>query len=111
MYPAVTPLAVPIIITPWGVVAILVFMGLAAGDHLLIASVIGFLLLTMALNLIGMLMARQIIALIGFVTFQIVGWVFAVLQAGLAVEAVVISLRNLWPFPVQSVIEAITRWH
>ena len=98
MYPAVTPLAVPIIITPWGVVAILVFMGLAAGDHLLIASVIGFLLLTMALNLIGMLMARQIIALIGFVTFQIVGWVFAVLQAGLAVEAVVISLRNLGLF-------------
>src|SRR5208283_3827308 len=27
--PAVTPLAIPTIVTPWGVVAILVFMGLA----------------------------------------------------------------------------------
>jgi len=94
-YPYVMPLAIPTIITPWGIVAILVFVGLAAGDYGRIAMIIGLLLFTMALNLVGMLLARQIIALVGFVTFQVAGWIFAVLQAGLAVEAIVISLRHM----------------
>ena len=82
------------IITPWGVVAILVFMGLAGGNIGMIASILGLLLLIMALNLVGMLLVRQIISLVGIVTFQVLGWVFAVLQAGLAVNAVVISLQH-----------------
>jgi len=49
----------------------------------------------MLLNLVGMLLARQIIAVVGMITFQVLGWIFAVLQAGLAVDAVVTSLRNL----------------
>jgi multiple antibiotic resistance protein len=93
-HPAVTPLAIPVIITPWGVVAILLFMDLANGNFDVIASILGMLLLIMALNLVGMLLARQIIGLVGLVTFQVMGWIFAVLQAGLAVEAVVISLQN-----------------
>jgi multiple antibiotic resistance protein len=97
-HPYVTPLAIPTIVTPWGVVAILVFMGIAAGDPALIATIIGLLVLIMGLNLAGMLLARQIIALVGLVTFQVVGWVFAVLQAGLAVDSVVVALRNLGLF-------------
>jgi small neutral amino acid transporter SnatA (MarC family) len=42
-----------------------------------------------------MLLARWIIAAVDIVTFQVVGWIFAVLQAGFAVDAVVTSLRNL----------------
>lgn len=101
-HPAVTPLAIPIIITPWGVVAILVFMGLAGGNTGMIVSILTMLLLIMALNLVGMLLARQIISLVGIVTFQVIGWVFAVLQAGLAVEAIVISLQHF------GVIRAVT---
>ncbi len=93
--PAVTPLAIPIIITPWGVTAILFFADLAGGDSKMLATVIGILLLIMLLNLVGMLLARQIIAGVGVISFQVVGWIFAVLQAGLAVDAVVTSLRNL----------------
>jgi multiple antibiotic resistance protein len=93
--PAVTPLAIPIIVTPWGVTAILFFADLAYGDAKTFASVIGILLLVMLLNLTGMLLARQIIARVGAITFQVLGWIFAVLQAGLAADAVVTSLRNL----------------
>ncbi len=93
--PAVTPLAIPIIVTPWGVTAILFFAELANGDAAILASVIGILLLVMLLNLAGMLLAKQIIARVGVTTFQVVGWIFAVLQAGLAADAVVTSLRNL----------------
>jgi small neutral amino acid transporter SnatA (MarC family) len=49
----------------------------------------------MLLNLVGMLLARPIIACVGIITFQVLGWIFAVLQASLAVDAVVTSLRNL----------------
>ena len=94
-HPAVTPLAIPIIVTPWGVTAILFFVELASGDLKMLAVVIAVLLLVMLLNLIGMLLARRIIALVGIIAFQVVGWIFAVLQAGLAVDAVVTSLRNL----------------
>src|SRR5271155_3770813 len=96
--PAVTPLAIPIIVTPWGVTAILFFADLAYGDPKTLASVIGILLLVMLLNLTGMLLAKQIIARVGIITFQVVGWIFAVLQAGLAVDAVVTSLRNMGLF-------------
>jgi small neutral amino acid transporter SnatA (MarC family) len=95
-------LAVPIIVTPWGVTAILFFTDLAYGDAKMLANVIGILLLIMLLNLAGMLLAKQIIARFGMITFQVLGWIFAVLQAGLAVDAVVTSLRNLALFQPMS---------
>ena len=52
----------------------------------------------MLLNLVGMLLTRPIIACVGMITFQVLGWIFAVLQASLAVDAVVTSLRNLGLF-------------
>jgi multiple antibiotic resistance protein len=48
----------------------------------------------MALNLIGMLFAKRIIDLVGVVSFKLLGWVFAVLQAGLAVHVFVHALQN-----------------
>ena len=59
------------------------------------ATVIGLLLLVMLLNFVGMLLAKPIIQGVGVLTFQVVGWIFAVLQAGFAVDAVVTSLRHL----------------
>ena len=95
---AITPLAIPVIITPWGVTALLFFAELSSGDLMMQSTVVGILLLIMLLNLVGMLLARPIIACVGIITFQVLGWIFAVLQAGLAVDAVVTSLRNLGLF-------------
>jgi multiple antibiotic resistance protein len=61
------------------------------------AIVIGVLLLVMLLNLVGMLLSTQIIARVGMISFQVLGWILAVLQAGFAVDAVVTSVRNLAP--------------
>jgi multiple antibiotic resistance protein len=93
--PAITPLAIPIIVTPWGVAAILFFADLAYDDLKMSATVVGILLLVMLLNLVGMLLVRQIIARVGMISFQVLGWILAVLQAGFAVDAVVTSARNL----------------
>ena len=48
--PAVAPLAIPTIVTPWGVTAILFFVELADGDLKVLPTVIGILLLVMLLN-------------------------------------------------------------
>lgn len=94
-HPSITPLAIPVIVTPWGVTAILFFADGAWEDSNAMATVIGILLLVMLLNLVGMLLAKPIIQGVGMLTFQVVGWIFAVLQAGFAVDAVVTSLRHL----------------
>ncbi len=89
------PLSIPIIITPWGVVAILLFMRLTHDDHAATFEVIAILLLVMALNFVGMLFARQILKVLGIATFQLMGWIFGILQCGLAVETILVALRNL----------------
>ena len=76
-------------------VAILVFMTLASGDSLDILTVLAVLIGTMILNLAGMLFAPQIVGLVGIVTFQVAGWIFSVLQAGLAVDFVVKALKHM----------------
>lgn len=92
---AVMPVAIPIIITPWGVVAILLFMRLAEREPAGVASVVATLLLVMILNLLGMLFARWIMKAVGLAVFQLLGWIFAIMQCGLAVQVVLIALRNL----------------
>ncbi len=94
-YPAIAPLAIPTIVTPFGVVAILVFMGLAEGDPAATWTVLAILILMMALNFVGMVFARQIVGAVGVVTFQALGWIFAVLQAGLAIDVAVKAIRNM----------------
>ena len=94
-FPAIAPLAIPTIITPSGVVAILVFIGLAGGNPFNILTVLVVLVGMMILNLVGMLFARQIVGLVGIVTFQVTGWIFSVVQAGLAVDFVVKAVKHL----------------
>jgi len=93
-HPALSPVAIPVIITPWGAMAILMAMGLAGDNADLAKKVILILVVIMALNLIGMLFAKRIIDLVGVVSFKLLGWVFAVLQAGLAVHVFVHALQN-----------------
>ncbi len=93
-YPALSPVAIPIIITPWGAMAILMAMGLAGDDEALARTVVMMLFVIMALNLVGMLFAKPIVQFLGVVSFKLLGWIFAVLQAGLAVHVFVHALQN-----------------
>lgn len=88
------PLSIPVIITPWGLVAILLFMRLSK-DRTETISVMAILLLVMALNFVGMVFARAIMKVVGIASFQLTGWIFGILQCGLAVETILIALRNL----------------
>lgn len=92
--PTLSPLAVPTIVTPGGVVAILFFMArtddaISSIDVMLIT---GFMMLA---NLVSMLLAGRIMKIVGLAPLQVTGWVFYVLQAGMAVQAILNALARL----------------
>ena len=91
---ALSPIAIPIIITPWGAAAILIAVGLVSNESEL-ATVLSNLLLIMLLNLGGMLFAHYIMWLTGEAFWKLLGWVFSVVQAGLSVHVIVVGLRNI----------------
>ena len=92
---ALSPLAVPTIVTPYGIVAILLFVNIAKQDPSLRAGIYGLLVLIMLMNFVGMWFAKQIVHALGIPTFRLLGWIFSVLQAGLAVQVVVGASRML----------------
>jgi multiple antibiotic resistance protein len=97
--PVLSPIAIPTIITPIGVVAILFFAVQAVGDDAFKLQLIEVLLGIMAMNFVAMILAGPIMRTIGVPILQIIGWVFSAAQAGLAVKAIIASLRRLQIVP------------
>lgn len=97
--PVASPLAVPTIVTPVAIVAVLFFLARTAGDpdgrqtfYLLLIGI-------MAVNFVAMLIAVPFVRLLGLPILQLLGWVFAMLQASLAVAAILAALRRLSIIP------------
>jgi len=93
--PVLSPLTIPGIVTPIGVAAILFFSALAPGNPSMEQSLIAVLLTVMVLDFLAMLGAAPIMRLVSLPVLQVVGWVFAALQAGLGVEAIIGAVRHL----------------
>ena len=98
---AVFPIAVPAIVTAPGIAAIATIVVLNRHDLGHNTVVVALLLGVMLLNLLALWNAETILkhGLAG--VLPVVGWVLAVLQASLAVQMVIYSLRVLevlhWP--------------
>ena len=98
---AVFPIAIPAIVTAPGIAAIAAVVVLNRHDLAHQAAVVALLIGVMALNLLTLLNNEAILrhGLAG--VLPVVGWVLAVLQATLAVQMVIASLRLLeilhWP--------------
>lgn len=90
----INPLTIPAIITPYGLVAILVATTQSQGNIPRQIAIFGILLVIILLNWLGMTFAKQIIQKLNIITLLIVGWVFAVLQAGLAIDLVLEGLTR-----------------
>jgi multiple antibiotic resistance protein len=91
---AINPLTIPAIITPYGIVAILVATSQAEGDIKRQISIFALLLLIILLNWLGMIFAKVIVQKVNIITLVIVGWFFAVLQAGLAVDLMIEGIKR-----------------
>ena len=98
---AVFPLAIPAIVTAPGIAAIAAIIVINRHDLVHQAIVVALLLAVMLLNLLTLWNTETILerGLAG--VLPVIGWVLAVLQASLAVQIVIHSLRVLevlhWP--------------
>jgi multiple antibiotic resistance protein len=90
---ALSPLAFPTIVTPYGIAALVVFMALSPDlqGRLTIGAI---LVAIMLLNLIVMLVTRRILPLLGLV-LPIVGAVLGIVQVALGLQIIFSSLRAL----------------
>ena len=98
---AVFPLAIPAIVTAPGIAAIAAIIVINRHDLVHEAIVVALLLGVMVINLL-VLWNTETILKRGFAgVLPVIGWVLAVLQASLAVQIVIYSLRVLevlhWP--------------
>ena len=98
---AVFPLAIPAIVTAPGIAAIAAIIVINRHDLVHEAIVVALLLGVMALNLLTLWNTETILKSGFTAVLPVVGWVLAVLQASLAVQMVIASLRALgvlhWP--------------
>ncbi len=92
---AITPVAFPMIVTPYGIAALIVFITLSPdweGRLVLGAMLLGI----MFLDLVAMLLARHILHFLG-VFLQILGAVLAIIKVALGLQIILNSLHRLWP--------------
>jgi len=90
---AVSPLAFPTILPPFGIAIALVLSVVAPLADITQVQFLGALLLVMALNLVCMLLANQILNLIKPITLRILGFILGVLQLALGIELIYVSLE------------------
>jgi multiple antibiotic resistance protein len=97
--PVVSPLAVPSIVTPVAIVAVLFFLGRTGGDPDARQAFYQMLVIIMGINFVAMLAAVPLMRIVGLPILQLIGWVFAMLQAGFAVTGILSALRRLQIIP------------
>lgn len=90
---AVSPLAFPTIVTPYGVAAVIVFMTLTP-DFVTKSEIFAALLGLMVLNLVAMLFAKQVLKYAGM-PMQLLGTVLGIIQVALGLQIIVMGLRGL----------------
>jgi multiple antibiotic resistance protein len=94
-FAAAMRLAVPFVVTPYGVAALIVLWASSQSNERL-AGILGVLVAILLLDLVALLYARSILSNpIVAVTLQVVGIVLAVVQLGLAIELILHGLRAL----------------
>ena len=84
----------PIIVTPYGVAALIVLLA-SSPDTLWTLRILAIVLAVMVLNLLAMLNVRRIMAGMTVVALQILGAVLGVLQVALAVQLILRALHTL----------------
>ncbi len=90
---AVSPLAFPTIVTPYGVAAVIVFMTLTP-DFVTRSEIFLVLLGLMLLDLVAMLFAKPVLKYAGM-PLQLLGTVLGIIQVALGLQIIFAGLRGL----------------
>lgn len=91
---AINPLAFPIIVTPYGLAAVIVFVALAQNNAGSITVLTAIIAATLAIDWIAMIYAQAILARFG-TALQIIAIVLGVVQTALGLQIIVRSLELL----------------
>lgn len=94
---ALTPLAFPTIVTPYGIAAVIVFATLATGRHDQEFTVAGIVLLILLLDWLAMLFAETILKWTG-TALQVFAVVLGVTQAALGLQVILHNLHLIGVF-------------
>ena len=94
----ISPLAIPGIITPWGLVALLLFVSVAEDQHQL-GGVVIMLIVNMLLDIVGMVFAGPVMRTVGLPAMSVLGWVFSILQASLGITFLFRGLVSVFSLP------------
>lgn len=91
---AMSPLAIPTIVTPYGIAALIIIVALQ-NDWTGKLMIAGMLLGVMTLNLLAMLYARIILKNFGWL-LQLLGAVLGIIQAALGLNIIVNNIKIIW---------------
>jgi multiple antibiotic resistance protein len=97
----ISPLAIPGIVTPWGLVALMLFVSIAEDQNRL-GGVAVVLVLIMLLNIVGMIFAGPVMRTVGLPAMSVLGWVFSILQAALGVTFMLRGIAGVAGIPWHS---------
>jgi multiple antibiotic resistance protein len=93
-FAAACQLVFPMLLTPYGIATVIALFA-SSPDARRTAVVIGLVMLVMFLDLVAMLLARRFLVGVVVIMLQVVGAVLAVLQVALAIQFILLSMRNL----------------
>jgi multiple antibiotic resistance protein len=96
---AFTPLAFPIIVTPYGVATLIILMATMQTPGQQVA-LLGLTAVMLLLNWAAMIFARTILRLLK-IPLELVGWVLGVLQVAIALNLIYIALLSLRVPPIR----------
>ena len=91
---SVFPLAIPLIAGPGAMTSLLLLMGRAGDDPLLLLSLFGLLLLVLGLCLIALLFSGHLMRMLGITGSNVVSRVLGIILAALAVQFVLDGIRG-----------------
>jgi multiple antibiotic resistance protein len=94
---ALSPLAFPIIVTPYGIAAIIVFVALAQGDGALRIMIAEVAALILAIDWLAMIFAHAILKWLG-TALQILAVVLGITQIALGLHVIIQSLAMIGMF-------------
>jgi multiple antibiotic resistance protein len=94
---SVFPLGIPLIAGPGAITSVVLLVGRVGGDIAAQAAVIGVLIAVLILTLICLLLAGQLMRLLGVTGINVISRVSGIIVAALAVQFMIDGVRAIWP--------------
>ena len=94
---AVFPLGIPLIAGPGAITSVVLLVGQARGDIATQGAVIGVLVAVLILTLVCLLLAGQLMRLLGVTGINVISRVSGIIVAALAVQFMIDGLRAVFP--------------